>query len=227
MHRNPTICSPRGCKCFALQLILLSIKSSQVSLRRRLLCVTENNNSIKSEPNEDWKRLQLARERVIQTIAQNMDLYGITPSIGRLYGTLFFEGEPMTLDQMGDALEMSKTSMSTGVRSLLEINMVHKHWVKGVRKDLYSAEEDWYKTFVDLFTTKWSKGIEMNEKEIYKAKRELEVLLQETTDKDLKELIVIDLAKLDHAVEYYDWLKRLVYSFETGEIFNIIPKKVL
>ena len=179
-----------------------------------------------AEQKEDWKKLENARERVIQTIAQNMDLYGITPSIGRLYGTLFFEGEPMTLDQMGDALEMSKTSMSTGVRSLLEINMVHKQWVKGVRKDLYTAEEDWYKTFVDLFTTKWSKGIEMNEKVIFIAKRELEVLVQESEDVQFMEFICSDLVKLEHAVEYYDWLKRLVYSFETGEIFKIIPKKM-
>lgn len=170
------------------------------------------------------EKLQKARERVIHSIAKNIDLYGITPSIGRLYGTMYFHGAPMTLDEMRDALGMSKTSMSTGVRSLLDIKMVHRTWQKGVRKDLYQVEEDWYKTFIGLFSTRWGKGIEYNKKEIEKAKHELEQLLDETDDADVQQIITEDLAKLEHALEYYDWLTRLVQSFETGEIFNFIPK---
>lgn len=34
-----------------------------------------------------------------------------------------------------------------------------------------------------------------------------------------------DLEKLKHAMEYYNWLERLVKSFESGEIFEFIPKK--
>jgi DNA-binding transcriptional regulator GbsR (MarR family) len=174
---------------------------------------------------QEWEKLDQARDRVIHTIAQNMDLYGIASSIGRLYGTMFFHQKPMTLDEMRDALGMSKTSMSTGVRALSEINMVQKTWKKGVRKDLYTVEEDWYKTFVDLFTTKWRKGIEINEEEINKAKSEIEQLANSTQDGKLQEAIVEDLKKLEHATEYYSWLKRLVKSFESGEIFNHVPKK--
>jgi DNA-binding transcriptional regulator GbsR (MarR family) len=178
-----------------------------------------------SSEEKNWAELERVRQRIIRSIAQNMDLYGITPSIGRLYGTMYFNDQPMTLDEMTDALGMSKTSMSTGVRSLLEIKMVQKTWIKGVRKDLYTVEEDWYKTFVDLFTTKWKKAIAMNELEITESKNELQRLYEKTEDASLKEEIKKDLLKLKHAVEYYDWLKRLVKSFETGEIFEFIPKK--
>jgi DNA-binding transcriptional regulator GbsR (MarR family) len=174
--------------------------------------------------NERWEKIQQIRERIIQSIAQNIDLYGITQSIGRLYGTMYFHNDPMTLDEMGDALGMSKTSMSTGVRSLLDIKMVHKTWQKGVRKDLYTVEEDWYKTFIDLFSTKWGSGIETNEREIKKAKKELEEIHIQTTSEEIKGIIKQDLAKLQHAVEYYDWLRLLIQSFETGEIFKYIPK---
>lgn len=174
---------------------------------------------------EKWNELEQAREKVINTIAQNMHIYGIAPSIGRLYGTMFFHHQPMTLDEMRDSLEMSKTSMSTSVRSLSEIKMVHKKWKKGERKDLYSVEEDWYKTFIHLFTTKWRKGIEMNEEEIIHAKQVLVELKETAQGDDLQEAIKTDLAKLEHALEYYDWLERLVQSFESGDIFNHIPKK--
>src|SRR5690554_3508406 len=170
------------------------------------------------------KKIQQVRDKVIQSIAQNIDLYGINQSIGRLYGTMYFHNQPMTLDEMRDALGMSKTSMSTGVRSLLDINMVHRRWQKGVRKDLYSVEEDWYKTFIDLFSTKWGRGIETNEKEIKKAKKELEELASQASNEELKGVLTKDLAKLQHALEYYQWLAMLIESFETGEIFKFIPK---
>lgn len=174
---------------------------------------------------EGQGQLAQIRQRVIYSIAQNIDLYGINSSIGRLYGTMYFRNEPMTLDEMSEALGMSKTSMSTGIRSLLEINMVHRAWEKGVRKDLYTVEEDWYKTFVELFTTKWRKGIEINERELFRAKKDLEKLA-ETADEELARWIDHDLAKIEHAVDYYEWLKRLVSSFESGEIFQFIPKKI-
>ena len=63
--------------------------------------------------------LDKARERIIETIAQNIHLYGLTPSAGRQYGTMFFHDEPMTLDDMTEELGMSKTSMSTSVRALV------------------------------------------------------------------------------------------------------------
>lgn len=168
--------------------------------------------------------IELTREKIISTISQNMHMYGIAPSIGRLYGTMFFHQAPMTLDEMRDSLEMSKTSMSTSIRALLEIKMVHKIWKKGERKDLYSVEDDWYKTFINLFSTKWSKGIQLNEEEILRAKDTLSKLIDQTEDESLQQMIRSDILKLEHAMEYYDWLNRLVESFETGEIFELIPK---
>lgn len=185
----------------------------------------KHDSNAQDRTDRDWDLLYEIRQRVIQSVAKNMDLFGVTPSVGRLYGTMYFHGQPMTLDEMRDELGMSKTSMSTGVRSLQEIHMVYQTWKKGVRKDLYQAEEDWYKTFIELFTTKWRKAIEINSKEVSHAKGLLEHLWQNTHDENLKRIVAEDLEKLQHASEYYDWLSRLVESFETGEIFKFIPKK--
>lgn len=177
-----------------------------------------------SHSDKYWKKLEHIRKEVIQTIGENIDLYGIAPSIGRLYGTMYFHNQPMTLDEMRDALGMSKTSMSTGIRSLLSTKMVQKTWEKGVRKDLYTVEEDWYKTFSDLFSTKWGRGIEINIGVIKKSKEELNQLLIQTSNEELRATIEQDMDKLQHAIEYYEWLTLLINSFETGEIFNFIPK---
>lgn len=172
------------------------------------------------------KELELARERVIDAISKNMNLYGITESIGRLYGALYFQEEPLTLDEMKEELGMSKTSMSTSVRSLMELKMVGKVWKKGVRKDLYEAEPDWYQTFTDFFTIKWRAGISINITAMEKSLTELELLLEdENIDVDIKKQAKMDIEKLTSAIEYYDWLNRLVDSLETKKIFEFIPKK--
>ncbi|MBO1510128.1 choline uptake/conversion transcriptional regulator CudC [Metabacillus bambusae] len=172
------------------------------------------------------EELEKARERVIEAISQNMNLYGVTPSVGRLWGLLYFQNQPMTLDEMKNELGMSKTSMSTSVRNLMDLHMVDKVWKKGNRKDLYVAEEDWYQTFIDFFTIKWRNGVQINVSAIEKSLRELNLLLEkpELTEEFINE-IKSDIEKLHQSLEYYGWLNRLVDSFETHEIFDFIPKK--
>ncbi|MGE6260742.1 GbsR/MarR family transcriptional regulator [Heyndrickxia sporothermodurans] len=170
-------------------------------------------------------QLEKARERVIESIAQNMHLYGVTPSIGRLYGMMFFHDQPLTLDEMKEELGMSKTSMSTSVRTLLDLKMVDKVWKKGSRKDLYAVEGDWYQNFIDLFSIKWRNAISMNKHTIEKSLKELsELKNDENTDEELVALITNDMDKLKSTLEYYDWLNRLVDTFESEEIFNFVPK---
>ncbi|WP_042462624.1 GbsR/MarR family transcriptional regulator [Neobacillus dielmonensis] len=175
---------------------------------------------------EGEKRLVQARERVIEAVSQNMNLYGVTESVGRLYGALYFQDGPLTLDEMKEELGMSKTSMSTSIRILQDLKMVDKVWKKGIRKDLYQAELDWYQTFIDFFIIKWRTGISINVSAMKKSRAELESLVKDPmTDEQLKQQADRDIEKLTSALEYYDWLHRLVDSFESKNIFDFIPKQ--
>lgn len=174
---------------------------------------------------EGREQLEKARERIIEVIAQNIDLYGMTHSAGRLYGTMFFHNKPLTLDEMKEELGMSKTSMSTSVRALSDIKQVERVWKKGVRKDLYQVEEDWYQSFIDLFSIKWSNAVSMHLTAIKKSLEELRDLVEDDrAGEDIKELARIDIEKLEYAYSYYKWLDRVVEAFETHDIFNLVPK---
>ncbi|MBO0992518.1 GbsR/MarR family transcriptional regulator [Bacillus sp. SD088] len=175
---------------------------------------------------EGMEQLDKARERIIETIAQNIHLYGLTSSAGRLYGMMFFQRKPITLDEMKEELGMSKTSMSTSVRALSDLKMVERVWKKGVRKDLYQVEEDWYQGFIDLFSTKWKGSISVHKISIKKSITELKTLLEdEQTSEDVLELAREDLEKLEYIFEYFEWLERVVETFEEHQIFDFVPKK--
>lgn len=173
---------------------------------------------------EQHSTLLKIRKRVIEAIGRNMDLYGIPLSTGHLYGLLFFADKPMTLDDMGLEMSMSKTSMSTGVRTLLDLKMVNKVWEKGSRKDLYEVENDWHQTFTDFFAIKWRKAVESNIIVFRRSIEELNNQLQSQPEGPIHEILLEDLRKMNEAVRYYEWLDKLIDAMESGEIYKMIPK---
>ena len=179
---------------------------------------------MEDKKSKEWEKHEETIEKFIQTIAKNMNLYGVTSSIGRLYGVLYFSDEPMTLDDMRDALEMSKTSMSTGVRTLSDMKMVESTYKKGIRKDLYTSEEDWYKSFTSLFGGRWRRQTESNIEEADEAMEELQKVLHSTDDEELRERITRNMERLEYAKNYYDWLIKFIQVIESGKIFEYIPK---
>ncbi len=128
----------------------------------------------------------------------------------------------MTLDQMSKALEMSKTSMSTGIRTLSEANMVEKVWQKGTRKDLYQAEKDWYKSFSTVFVKRWRNSVDNNFKAVREMRQTL-THLESSEHEEIRKAVAHDLEKLEHAQQYYEWLQKVIHLFESEEIYDIVP----
>lgn len=69
----------------------------------------------------------------------------------------------MTLEALSDETGMSKTRMSQVVREMLSLNVAHKVFEKGVRKDLYDVEKDYYQTFISIFVANWQAVIAKTE----------------------------------------------------------------
>lgn len=172
------------------------------------------------------EKIAHAKEKVINSMAETMDLYGVTASVGRLYGTLYFQKFPMTLDEMKDELGMSKPSMSLAVRSLLDMKVVQKVWQKGTRKDLYVAEKDFFKFFQVFFSTKWRREIEVNLYAIKEASAELREMLDDPDLSPHKKKEIEEYKKqVDNSKVYYCWLDDLVKNLESGRLFELIPPK--
>ncbi|MGG1313781.1 GbsR/MarR family transcriptional regulator [Cohnella laeviribosi] len=177
-------------------------------------------------PQDQVLKLKKARDRVIDSIGKNMDLYGITLSVGHLYGHMYFSDGPVTLDELSKKMEMSKTSMSTGVRTLVDLKMIDKVWGKGSRKDFYEVTPDWYQNFCDYFSIKWRKAVESNTNALTKSLNELRELRKECEGNErMTALIDMDEAKIVEALKYYRWLLRFIEALETGKIFELVPKE--
>ena len=72
---------------------------------------------------------------------------------------------------------------------------------------------------------KWRHAISMNKHVIEKSLKELSDMLTDGhVDEEIKALVNSDIIKLKETLEYYQWLNRLIDTFESEEIFNFVPK---
>lgn len=169
------------------------------------------------------QQLEQAKDIVINSIGQTMDLYGTNRSVGNLYGTMVFEGS-MTLDEMRHQLQMSKPSMSAGVKKLQEFDIVKQQFTRGSRKQHFIAEKDFFIFFRNFFTKKFQREIDINVEAVKDAQAIINPLFESSdlTEAETQEAHKIK-AQLDHTHVYYEWLEQLTEAIESGEIFKYFP----
>ncbi|RXZ81397.1 transcriptional regulator [Paenibacillaceae bacterium] len=174
--------------------------------------------------NPDLSPRELALRQVIDAIAQTMDLYGANYSFGQLYGIMFFEDDPMTLEDMKQYMNMSKSNMSYGVRSLIASKMVTKLEEKQDRKDLYKAETNFFQTFRSFFATKLQREVDVMQEAIQTSVPELQKLAESPElSEDERMRVIRDLDKLAHAAEYYVWLQQFVDKLVKDGYSELLP----
>lgn len=173
---------------------------------------------------DEIKKIEEARDVMISAIAQTMVIYGVTPSVGRIYGVLYFAEEPMSLDDIKDEVAMSKASVSNGMRELLETEMVIKVWKKGDRKDHYIAEKDFLKNFINFFVKKLRQERSLIVKATEQAKPIFEDLANNAENQEVQNNAKRDLDSITNSLSYFDWTMRLANALESGEIFKSFPK---
>jgi DNA-binding transcriptional regulator GbsR (MarR family) len=80
---------------------------------------------------------------------------GMSPIAGRLYALLLLSDEPRSLDELADALGVSKASVSTDARRLLERGIVERVAKAGDRRDYYELTPDFFARIIDVRISRW------------------------------------------------------------------------
>lgn len=89
--------------------------------------------------------LQEARQNFIQGMSRISNFWGFPKAMGAIFGAIYLSPQPLSLDEIVDQVGVTKGSVSTNVRTLERLGMVHKQIRVGDRKDYYEAEADFWK----------------------------------------------------------------------------------
>jgi DNA-binding transcriptional regulator GbsR (MarR family) len=118
---------------------------------------------------------------------------GLPRSAGRILGLLFISPDPLSLDELADALQLSKGSASSSTRLLERLGPIERVTRPGDRKDYYRVAEDVHSKLLNMWLThldKW--GILMEA-----------ALVERRGDNVVRE-------RLEHSCSFFSDMKRQV-----------------
>ncbi|GEM01280.1 DNA-binding transcriptional regulator GbsR, MarR family [Halolactibacillus halophilus] len=170
-------------------------------------------------------QLEHVKHRVSEQIAENMKSYGYPATIGRVIAAIYYAGRALDLDELAEHTGMSKTRMSQVLREMTSYNIAEKEFVKGSRKDHYTVEEDYYQTFITLFTANWREVTIRNKKIEQKITEELaEIYENEQATPEIKAEVEILMEDSKASIRYFNWIEQIVELFDSQDIFKYVPK---
>lgn len=88
------------------------------------------------------ERLTEARLRLAEAGARTSQELGAGRIVGQVMVHLYLQKEAQSLDSIGDALALSKASISIAVRQLEQLGFVRRIWVSGDRKKYYRSADN-------------------------------------------------------------------------------------
>jgi DNA-binding transcriptional regulator GbsR (MarR family) len=88
--------------------------------------------------------LQTIQQNFVESLSQISRFWGFPKGMGAIFGVLYLSPAPLSLDELVEQTGLTKGAISTEVRSLARLGLVHRSSKLGDRKDYYEAETDFY-----------------------------------------------------------------------------------
>jgi DNA-binding transcriptional regulator GbsR (MarR family) len=139
--------------------------------------------------NDDDQSVEHARREVIEAMEQSAELYGLNRSHGRLYGILFFQDEPISLDDLVEQSGYAKSTVSTAMRNLERVHLVHRRSIPGEgKKAFYEAERDFWHVVQQFLRGEVQQEIDIMTRTLESAREQLEAVDDERAAQDLERI---------------------------------------
>src|SRR5438874_6218647 len=99
----------------------------------------------------DQTALDQARETFVEGMGHASATSGVLSQLqGRIFAVLFLEDHPLSLDDVAEALQVSKSNVSINIRGLIEWHLVRRVSVPNSRRDHYEAASDFWRVMQEI-----------------------------------------------------------------------------
>jgi len=96
-------------------------------------------------------RLDRARAVFVDGLGNASATSGVLSQLqGRIFAALYLEDHPLSLDEIAEVLQQSKSNISINIRGLVEWHLVRRVAVRGSRKDHYQAADDFWRVMQEI-----------------------------------------------------------------------------
>ncbi len=91
-------------------------------------------------------KLTQLKQDFTEGLSQISRFWGFPKGMGAIFAVLYLSPTPLSLDEIVQETGLTKGAISTEVRTLARMGLVHRSSKLADRKDYYEAEDDFYKS---------------------------------------------------------------------------------
>ena len=91
-------------------------------------------------------KLSQLKQDFTEGLSQISRFWGFPKGMGAIFAVLYISPTPLSLDEIVQQTGLTKGAISTEVRTLARMGLVHRSSKLADRKDYYEAESDFYKS---------------------------------------------------------------------------------
>lgn len=95
-------------------------------------------------------KLSQIKQDFTEGLSQISRFWGFPKGMGAIFAVLYLSPAPLSLDEIVLQTGLTKGAISTEVRTLARMGLVHRSSKLADRKDYYQAEDDFYKSIRSL-----------------------------------------------------------------------------
>jgi len=119
-------------------------------------------------------KLSQLKQDFTEGLSQISRFWGFPKGMGAIFAVLYISPTPLSLDEIVQQTGLTKGAISTEVRTLARMGLVHRSSKLADRKDYYEAESDFYKSIRSILKERQNSEFDSAIRSVQETLNELE-----------------------------------------------------
>ena len=158
------------------------------------------------------------KQNFVEGLSQISRFWGFPKGMGAIFAVLYLSPAPLPLDEIVAQTGLTKGAVSTEVRALARLGLVHRSSKLADRKDYYEAERDFYKSIRAILKERQNTEFEHA---IASVQETLEKLEAGTSSSEERAFLTERVRALQSFFDAIDSLARAVIKLEKLGFVNV------
>ena len=162
--------------------------------------------------------LSQIKQDFTEGLSQISRFWGFPKGMGAIFAVLYLSPEPLPLDEIVAQTGLTKGAVSTEVRALARLGLVHRSSKLADRKDYYEAETDFYKSIRSILKERQNSEFDLD---VSTVKDTLSKLEAGSTSAEERAFLIERVRALQDFFNAIDSLARAVIKLESLGLSNV------
>ncbi len=158
------------------------------------------------------------KQEFTEGLSQISRFWGFPKGMGAIFAVLYLSPSPLPLDEIVMQTGLTKGAVSTEVRALARLGLVHRSSKLADRKDYYEAETDFYKSIRSILKERQNTEFD---RAVASVKETIGKLEAGTTYADERAFLIERVRALQAFFDAIDSLSRAVVKLESLGLSNV------